>query len=183
MSKLLVSEKIPWMAMLCGYLAMPTILAACFFGYQVFDATTNVLRGEPQIGTTCIETIPRTCYEHENYQPILPNILYLLVTIAISGLIWSIGFRYRAVWREHDGSLKITWGERIIPITIKTYASKSLTGCTVTKEQRFTITGGGVNRVGYAPDRWRVKAMYMGRTINVGSFASESEANTVITSL
>jgi hypothetical protein len=63
---------------------------------------------------------------------------------------------------------------------LKKYAPKSLTNFAVTREQRFTITGGGVNRVGKAPDRWRLKATYMGRAINMGTFASEEEANIII---
>lgn len=186
MPKLLVSEKIPWMAMLFGYLAMPAILAIFFFGYQIFDAVPDILRGEPQVGTICVETIPPDCSTYNNYPPLLPNITYLLISIAISALVWSIGFRYRAVWREDDGSLKVTWGERIAPLTIKKYGAKSLSSFTVTFEQRFTVSpvaGTGVNRVGRAPDRWRVKAMHAGRLINVGSFASEAEAKTVIASL
>lgn len=186
MPKLLVSEKIPWMVMLFGYASIPAILAVFFFGYQIFDAIPDILRGEPQIGTICVETIPPDCSTYNSYPPLLPNITNLIIAIAISGLFWSTGFRYRAAWHEDDGSLKITWGEKILPLAIKRYGAKSLSNFTITFEKRFTVSpivGTGATRVGQAPDRWRVKAMHAGRLINVGSFASEREAKSIVTLL
>jgi hypothetical protein len=59
------------------------------------------------------------------------------------------------------------------------YDARELKNLTVAKEARFTVSpipNTNITRVRQAPNRWRMRATYRNRSVNLGSYATEQDA-------
>lgn len=181
-SQLLVSEKMPWMVMLFGYLSVVPLIALALFGWKSIDAAQGLLSGEDRMQTTCIPLDPPLCTTFEAFPPLLPNVAWTIVSLAAAIACWATAFRYRAVWQDGDGTIRIAWGERALPITLKRFHGSECRDVTVTLERRFSVSpivGTSVVRTRRAPDRWRMRGTVGGRIVNLGSYETEARAQEV----
>lgn len=182
-SELLVSEKMPWMVMAFGYLSIVPLIGLGMFGWRVIDAVSGIASGTERIQSSCIAVNPPICTSFEVYPLLLPNLIWLGVTLALIIALWMLAFRYRAVWHDADGTIRITWGERTLPIVLRRFRIDQCTNVTVTKEQRFSISpivGTSVIRTKRAPDRWRVRGEVAKQRVNLGSYESEARAREIV---
>jgi hypothetical protein len=76
----------------------------------------------------------------------------------------------------NEGTVRIVWGKRFA-LPVHSYRAADISDLTVTNEQRFSVMPtGNITRVYAAPDRWRMRAMYRGRSINLGSYETQFKA-------
>lgn len=179
---LLVSEKMPWMIMLFGYISIIPLIATGIFGWATVAAVQGIASGTLRIQTSCIPVNPPICTTFEAYPLLMPNLIGTIAALALAVACWALAFRFRAVWRDENGTIQITWGERILPITLHRFAPGDCTNVTVIKEKRLSVSpivGTSVIRTSRAPDRWRIRGMVSGRRVNLGSYETESRANEV----
>jgi hypothetical protein len=108
--------------------------------------------------------------------PFVYNSLWLLGVLVVSWMLFRLGLRDREVWLDGERIL-IGWGRRL-PIPMATYDRTEIQDMRVSEEKRFAMTARGGGRYGFQqrPTRWRLTARYRGRSIDLGSYESESHA-------
>lgn len=111
---------------------------------------------------------------------------YFFAKIALVALLFlGLGFRFRVVtFHEDRGDVTISWGKRL-PLTYQTFHADEWSGFTVT---RYTPVGimptGDITRVYHLAPRWRLDGITnAGKTIALGTFATEGEADNWKTTL
>lgn len=181
MSHLLVSEKMPWSIMGFGYASIIPLIATGLFGWKTIDAVSGLLQGEERIQTICLDVAPPPiCNSFEAYPEPLSSIIWLMVSVGFVVVCWMLAVRRRAIWLDDDGTVRVVWGDGLYPITFRRYPFGSLSNCSVVRERRVTlspIVGTSVTRVGRAPDRWRLRALFGGSPVDLGSYSTEEEGN------
>jgi hypothetical protein len=147
-------------------------------------AIQGLMSGAERIQTSCLDVTPAPiCTSYQAYPDLIPNLVLFVVALAVFIACWKLGARKRAVWIDGDGSVRIVWGDTWLPVNIRRYPAGSLGTCVITHEKRFTLTpriGSSATSVRRAPDRWRIRAPFGKRTVNLGSYASEAEAHRVV---
>jgi hypothetical protein len=168
------------MPFLAFFIGFPAALLAMFGGFFLVSATgqyRSLDRGAPEVALRCNNVFPTTCTEYsvrtEAHQQLATGIALILAGIAL----WPVGFRERYVSIENE-TVRITWGERFA-IPLRQYQTKDIASLTISLEKRFTVSrvvGTSVNRVQRAPDRWRMRGTYHGKPMNLGSYATQLDA-------
>lgn len=104
------------------------------------------------------------------------QILILVLALAVSYFAIKVGLRNREVVLDGN-TLIVRWG-RLLPVTLKKMPASDLSNFVITKEARFAMNARGNGHYGYRnmPDRWRLKAQRKGKSVNLGSYATEEEA-------
>ncbi len=168
--------------MVFGYLSVVPLIALGLFGWRVIDALNGRWSGMERLQTSCIPVTPPICTTWEAYPLLLPNLAWAVMTLLLAIGFWMLAFRYRAVWHDADGTIRITWGERTLPLALRRFRIDECTNVTVTKEKRLSVSpivGTSVIRTKRAPDRWRVRGVVSGRQVNLGSYETEARARDV----
>lgn len=113
-------------------------------------------------------------------------ILKLLEVGVPGAALIALGTRQRNVWvGKSTPEVVVTWGNRC-PLPIHRYAAGSISRTEIKREQRFMVTPipGGPVRTSRVPDRWRLLGFRAtGRKVNLGSYATEAEAQGVANQL
>jgi len=179
---LLTSEKMPFMVMLFGFPAGMLLLLATLLGWGSYETFRALGRGAPDMAITCSASYPPVCAEESRRDGATRRAGATVLFVAAAGTLWKIGFRFRYVWLTDARDVVVAWGARL-PVTLRRFPASELLDLAVTRELRFTaspIAGTSVTRMRRAPDRWRLTAQYGRRRANLGSFASEEEANRAV---
>lgn len=168
--------------MVFGYVSIIPLIAAGVFVWATIAAVRGIASGASRMQTSCIPVDPPICTTFEAYPALMPNLAGVVVTCAMIVGLWALAFRFRAVWRDEDGTIRITWGERVFPVVLRRFAARDCRDVTVTREKRLSISpivGTSVIRTRRAPDRWRVRGVVAGRRVNLGSYETEIRAREV----
>ncbi len=169
------------MVMLFGFPAGMLALFASVMGFGVYETFHALGNGAPDVSYHCSSTYPVVCTEGLRSAEAQQKIVWVLVLLVAAVALWQTGFRYRHVWLN-DGVVKVVWGKRL-PITLRRYRATDLSAFEIKKEERYAVTprvGSSTSRVQRMPDRWRLKALFGGRRVNLGSFVSEEEAGQAV---
>jgi hypothetical protein len=173
----LTSDKMPFMVMLFGFPAGVMLIFAVLMGTQIFSTFQALDRGAPETATRCTTSYPTVCTEYNVRQAAVERGGIAVVLAVAATLLWYTGLRHRYVWLEGN-TVCITWGKRL-PLALHRYATQDIQNIAITKEARFVvmpIAGTSVTRVKKIQDRWRMRATVRGRSVNLGSYVTESAA-------
>lgn len=118
---------------------------------------------------------------------LIPFIQQLLTFAGIGVVAWAafrVGLRNREVVLCEDRTVRIRWGSRL-PFPLRRVDAGALQEFIVKKEERYALNprANGQYGVRPMPDRWRVKAKANGRKINLGSYATEAEAQAAVAAI
>ncbi len=178
---LLTSDKMPWMVMLFGFPAGLCLIVAGLFASQVYGTFHALGNGAPDVSYHCSSGYPVVCTEGLRSTEAKQQMVWVVVLLVAMVVLWQTGFRYRHVWVEGD-EVRIVWGERL-PMTLRRFRVSELSGFEMKKEERFAVTprvGTSTSRVQRMPDRWRLTASCKGKRANLGSYASEADAQQAV---
>lgn len=180
--KLLTSDKMPFMVMVFGFPAGMLFLLALLLGYGSYETFRALGRGAPDMTTVCTSTYPTVCAEESRREGAVTRAAFATAFLVASAALWQTGFRFRYVWLTDKKEIVVAWGARL-PVTLRRYRAADLSGLTVIKELRYSLSPNGTSsghRVNRAPDRWRLTASAGMKRANLGSFPSEAEANLAV---
>lgn len=104
----------------------------------------------------------------------------LLAACIVAMIAFKVGQRNREVVLDGKTVL-IQWGVRM-PLTLRRIEAHALGNFSIAKEARYAVNARSNGHYGMSarPDRWRVKAVAHGRTVDLGSYATEDEARRAI---
>lgn len=174
----LTDDRMPLVATLFGFCTGTLILFSGALGIGAYSTFHSLNRGAPTTAIRCSAESPPVCAPYSVREVATEHAFIAVCLFILACVLWRIGFTHRYVWREGQ-HIVITWGS-IVRVPLHRYAIANLQSITITKELRFSlspIVGTSIQRVRKAPDRWRMKATHKNATVNLGSYASESAAN------
>jgi uncharacterized protein YegP (UPF0339 family) len=116
--------------------------------------------------------------------PFVKQLSYLISTGVVAFVLFRLGQRNREVVLPGDGTVRIRWGSRF-PVQLRRVDAAALQAFVVKKEERYALNARGNGQYGVRamPDRWRVKATANGRTVNLGSYTTEAEAQAAVAAI
>lgn len=173
----LTSDKMPFVVMLFGFPSGVLIVFGLVMSMGVFETFRSLQRGAPETAIRCNNSIPVVCDEYSVRHDAIMRALIAAMLFVIGAALWPIGFRHRHVILDAT-DVRITWG-KMFPLPLHRYAASEIENMRITKEARYAVSpipGTSINRVARMPDRWRMRATYRNRSINLGSYTNKFEA-------
>ncbi|MBI1945577.1 MAG: hypothetical protein HYS27_07765 [Deltaproteobacteria bacterium] len=115
----------------------------------------------------------------------LQALALLAGSVVVAVALVRLGQRPRVVGITADGALRVSWGRRL-PLPMRRLALDAIDDVVIAREARFAVGARAARAPSMSarPDRWRITARFAkGRTVDVGTTATEEEAATVRTRL